>query len=380
MKVLHLIDSAGVYGAERVLLALCEAQQRAGFDVVIGSICEPDEQGRPLDAAARELGLRVQSFPMRPGVSMHGLRSLVRYARDSQVDVIHSHGYKSNILLALARMFERTAPVVTTAHGWAAPQKGLTKLHLYEWLDRRLLGRLDAVVFVSRTMLRHRAVSSSLAAAATVIHNGLGNPRQDRPREVTASEQAVREFCQRRFTIGAIGRLSVEKGFDVLVRALALLRSLDLDVQVALLGEGPERAVLENLARELHVEDRLLLAGYVPDASRLLPCFQVCALTSHTEGLPMVVLEAANAGVPQVVTDVGGVTEILQNEVSGLVTVPDSPAATAEAIAKLYRSPEFAQQLAQAAAIAVKQRFSAEAMFAGYAALYAKVSARPAPQ
>lgn len=379
MKVLHLIDSAGLYGAERVLLALCEAQRAAGSEVVIGSIREPHESGRPLDAAARAAGIPLQSLPMKAGFSMDGMRSLVRYAREARVDVIHSHGYKSNILLALARTFECTPPIVSTVHGWTARAGGFSKLHLYEWLDRRLLRRLDALVFVSRAMLRHPAVSPALAARATVIHNGLaGGSAPAEHRERTPLEQNVIAFCERRFTIGAIGRLSIEKGFDVLIRALGALRASGLDVQVALLGEGPERGALESLARELGVQDRLLLAGYVPDAFRMLPFFQVCALTSHTEGLPMVVLEAANAGIPQVATDVGGVTEVLENDVSGLVTPPNAVEAIAAALARLHQSPELAQRLAQAASKTVKEQFSVESMRAGYDALYERISASPA--
>jgi glycosyltransferase involved in cell wall biosynthesis len=381
MRLLHLIDSAGLYGAERVLLALCEAQRRAGTEPIIGSICEPHQQGRPLDAAARNLGLTVQSFPMRTGVSLHGMRSLLRFAQDAQVDLIHSHGYKSDILLGLARMFAHTVPVVATVHGFTASGSGFSKLRAYEWLDRHMLRTLDAVVFVSNAMRRHPAMTPALSAYGAVIHNGLtADSSHQTPRSPTPLERPIIEFCQRRFTIGAIGRLSVEKGFDVLIRALAVLRASDLDVQVVLLGEGPERPALENLARELKVDDRLLLAGYVPDASNLLPHFQVCALTSHTEGLPMVVLEAAIAGVPQVATDVGGVTEVLENGVSGLVTAPNAPGETAAALAKLYQSPELRQRVARVAADVARQRFSIEAMRARYDEVYRRVSAQPIRQ
>ena len=144
MRILHLIDSGGVYGAERILLYLAQEQQRRGHDPVIGSIGSLGVRPKVIETTAASLGLRVVPIRIarRPTPGM--IRLLLQTVRDVAPDVLHSHGYKADILLGFLPRRVR-GPMLTTLHGWTAAGK-VDALWLYERLDRISLRRIDAVV------------------------------------------------------------------------------------------------------------------------------------------------------------------------------------------------------------------------------------------
>src|SRR5687768_16193850 len=99
MRILHLIDSGGLYGAEVILLTLIREQMTRELHVVLGSIGEPDDPVKPLEQAAGRLGVKLQLFRMESGYNLGGIRQLLRYVRDEGIDVVHGHGYKANVLI-----------------------------------------------------------------------------------------------------------------------------------------------------------------------------------------------------------------------------------------------------------------------------------------
>ncbi|HKN93587.1 MAG TPA: glycosyltransferase family 4 protein, partial [Thermoleophilaceae bacterium] len=166
--------------------------------------------------------------------------------------------------------------------------------------------------------------------------------------------------------IGSLGRLSEQKSYDVLIRALAELP----DAGLVLVGDGPERPALERLAEELGVRSRLHITGWTDSARAHLGYFDVFALVSHYEAFPLSILEAMLAGVPVVATDVGSVSESVHDGQTGVLVPPGSPAEVARAIRSLLDEPERARSLARNARQAALDRFTASAMAASYVRLY----------
>jgi glycosyltransferase involved in cell wall biosynthesis len=178
--------------------------------------------------------------------------------------------------------------------------------------------------------------------------------------------------------VGWVGRLTAEKGPDVMVEAAA--RLTDPRAAVSMLGVGAERERLGARARDLGLGDRLTFHGIVPRAARLMRAFDVLALSSRTEGTPIVLFEALAAGVPVVATSVGGVPDVVSPG-EALLVPPDDPAALADAIRRVVSDPAAAAARARAGAARLAAAFGVEPWLDAYEEIYRQVAAdRRAPR
>jgi glycosyltransferase involved in cell wall biosynthesis len=296
VRVLHLIDSAGLYGAEKVMLALAGEQTRRGMQVTIGSIAAPGVD-KAVDAAARSSGLNLRRIELRPGLNWGSVRTLGRWLASEPCDVVHSHGYKPNVLMALQPRRKGRPAHVITLHGWTGT--GHWNMNaLYEWFDRALLRRADAVVIVSERM-RHRYRNRAIENAVH-IPNGIG-PISASAKQMDAT---VKRFCNEAPTVACVGRLVPEKDYLTVLRALALTTTRP-ELRLLIIGDGPLRATLEAQSRDLGLARRVLFAGYLDEAWRVFPYCRAMIISSVTEGLPVTLLEAMRGSLPVIATPVG---------------------------------------------------------------------------
>lgn len=339
MRVLHVIDSGGLYGAENMLLDLATEQAEMGHRPAIASIGESGgEKAIEREAAAR--GIRVERFRMRPGPNVAGALRILSFADRESMHLIHSHGYKGNILLGTIPRRWRRRPLLATLHGYTSLER-LTRMKMYEWLDAHLLRLLDAVVLVDPALKLHPRLRNCAPTGCRVIGNGI----RLRPSPGVPPDPAVVDFCRGGFTIGAIGRLSPEKGFADLIAAFGNLVRGGEDLRLVIIGEGAEREELQARIDTLNLKTRVLLAGYRPAARDYLPLLGAFVLPSHTEGLPITLLEAMHAGVPIVATRVGGIPNVLEEGRAGLLVPPGSVADLARGILALRERPALGREL-----------------------------------
>lgn len=368
MRILHLIDSGGLYGAEGVLLTLMEGQRALGMTTVLGSMGRFEDGQKPIEAEARRMSFDVEPLRTKHSATLSAAVRLAARVKEGRFDIVHTHGYKPNILLALLPRAFRDAPVVTTLHGWCAPP-GWSRLATYESLERRLLGRLDACVFVARSMLDDPRVRARRIGRVAVIPNGLAWRTPDPP----PPHDEIARFCSETPVVGSFGRLSEEKGHAALIGAVGRLRDRGRPVRLVILGEGPERGHLEALASRLGLEDLVLLPGYVAHAERYLSLLTAYVLTSVQEGMPMTILEAMFAGTPIVATRVGAVPEMLEDGASGALVDQSDPDSLAHAIEGLLGAPEATAAKAAIAQKRARADFSAVAMTRRYTDVYQAV-------
>ncbi len=381
MKILHIIDSGGLYGAEIVLLNLVAEQIKMGLDPTIASIGEKNIGEKPLETEAIKRGFKVKKFRMRPGPNYFGAWAILKFAHKEGFDLMHSHGYKGNVLFGLMPKSIRKIPLVATVHGWVSTN-GLTKMRLYEWLDARSLRFVDAVVLVSEAMQSHPKLKGGKGINLHVIHNGIpisdNTPPSHHPNASSSNsynlDPTIINFCKKGFTIGTIGRLSTEKGYKYLIEALRLLINEGIDARLVIIGEGYERNLLEELVLRFELKDSVILPGYRPYAKNYLPYFNVFIISSLTEGLPITLLESMQAKVPIVATKVGGISDVLQNGRAGLLIQPSKPHALAQSIHRLYHDRELASRLTNVAYHTVTTHYTTKNMALGYLDIYQKLS------
>lgn len=283
--------------------------------------------------------------------------------------VLCVHGYKAG-LLGLSAARSLGVPVIAVSRGWTAE---CWKVRLYERLDRIALRHMDRVVCVSHGQAAKVRRAGVDLAKISVIHNSIRTNRFERPRDDAWRHRLDERFnsAQPTFIVGAAGRLSPEKGFEVLVDAVRLAREQDeLNFGVVLFGDGPLKADLQKRIDNAGIGSHFVLAGFTDELDRFMPHFDLFVQSSHTEGLPNVLLEAAAAGVPVVATDVGGTREVVVDGETGLVVPPADAPALAQAVTSLLQNPKLRQAMGERAKTHVRDQFTFAAQAAAYRHLF----------
>ncbi|HEV2671131.1 MAG TPA: glycosyltransferase family 4 protein [Gemmatimonadales bacterium] len=344
MRVVHVVAPGIVGGLERVVQLLAQGQARAGYDVHVTGLVNPAAPDHPLLETLAASGVTTHPIGL-PGRAYRQERAAMRELyRRLAPDVVHTHGYRPDVMDAAPARREGI-PTVTTVHGFTG---GDWKNRLYERLQRRAYRRaFDAVIVVSNA-LASRLIRDGVPADRIHILQNVW--QETAPPLNPATARQLLGVAVDGFRLGWVGRLSPEKGADVLIDALPLLS--DLPLGVSIVGEGAavaQRSLLDRATRSGGgVGLRIRWHGLVPDASRLYKAFDVFVLSSRTEGTPIVLFEAMAAGVPIVATRVGGVPDVL-TAAEALLVPSANPAALAAAIRAVYQDPAAARARAQRA-------------------------------
>lgn len=366
--VVHFLASRSVAGKERQLLQLVARDGHAARSHALlfaeGGAC------RAMAGALASADIPCETLRHDTPRLAGAAREVARRLRDLQADVLCTHDYKSN-LVGLWAARRAGLPIVAVFHGHTRQD---WKIRLYEALDRRTLRRVDRCVCVAQASADRLAAVGVPALRLEVIHNAVELPLAVEPRE--ASRQRLERFWSQppRYLVGAAGRLSHEKGFDLLASAARQVADR-LDAGFVVFGEGQERLRLQRQIAQLRLQDRFILAGQRDDLPQLLPGLDALAVPSRTEGLPTIVLEALAYGAPVVATAVGGVPETLAGD-CGCLVPPEQPDALAERLVELLTGPDLGDGLRRRGFAAASARFSAERQAREYHELFARVAQR----
>jgi glycosyltransferase involved in cell wall biosynthesis len=315
---IQLTSTGGFYGAERTLLELATYLRDRGWDSRIVAL-EGDGAGE-LARRAAEHGIACEAYVPsgRFGLVPMITRLRAMLAKESRA-VVHSHGYKPDILLA-ALGVPRRFPCVATCHSWyseTAKDKAL------EYLDKWSVRHFDHVVAVSDEIYRDLCASRTPPARLSKIDNGISVPAIDgHQREKIRSEW---NLVPGEKLIVQIGRLARSKCNALLFKAVANLPR-GIAAKVVLVGDGDERAALAEYARSLGIENKIIFAGYRRDATAVIAAADVLTITSNKEGLPIVVLEAMSVGCPIIATAVGAIPQVLNAQSAWIIPVDDDAA------------------------------------------------------
>lgn len=312
IRVLHLRDSPWVDGPGRTIVDTATHLDPSQIEYHVGAFVAPGGTrgaDHPLVAALRAAGKSVREIEDRGGLDENLVAQIVRLMDELDIDVLHSSEFRSNIMAQLARR-RRRVKLVCTVHGWIVNS---TRGRIYRFIDKVLLRRFDSVLFVSGATRRLVPRLWLPDSRTCVLHNGLvlgkyGAATVSAPR---------RPLDPRSVTLLNVGRLSPEKGQDLLLEAMAPLAARHPGLNLKFAGTGPEEAKLRALAGKLGIGDRVHFLGYIHDMPSLYADVDLLVQSSLTEGLPNVIVEAAYLRVPILATRVGGTDEVVEHGKSG---------------------------------------------------------------
>ena len=360
MRIVHLLAPADAGGLERVVHALAIGQQRRGHAVIAVPVVEEWTAEHTFAAPLTRANVEVRPLTVPARGYLRERRELRRLLRSLAPDVVHSHGYHTDVVCGdVAR--RSGAATVSTAHGFT---RGSWRNRLYERFDRAALRHFHAVAAVSRPLaseLRHAGVSADRLHVVPNAWSSIATPldRASARRELGLDRDV--------FVAGWVGRMSREKGLDTALDALSLLG--DVPMTLCVLGAGEERAREEARASSEGLGHRVHWAGLIPEAERYFLAFDVLVLSSRTEGVPMVVLEAMAAGVPVVATAVGGLPDVVTAR-EALLVPAEEPAALAAAIREVFVGRAAATDRARHARVRLDHEFAEEPWLRHYDDVY----------
>ena len=362
LKVLILCQSLHTGGLEHMVVGLASHLNR---DLIEGAIGCLGQEGDLADLA-RSSGIPVHALGKGPGIRPGFVLKLRRLLRREKIDVLHTHNAGCLVYGAPAAKLAGTAVLVHTEHGRLMDELDNPRLHRVE---RHLSRWADALVAVSEpTRARYAVLTGIARERIQTIENGIEVQRFQRP-----ADPRLREALGIRaedHVVGVIARISEEKDHANLLRAMARVMEGAKNFKVLIVGDGPERAAVEALARQLRLDHKVVFTGRRDDVPVLLALVDVFVLPSKTEGMPLTLLEAMAAGKAVVCTAVGGMPDIIRDGKNGLLVPPEHEARLGEAILSLIRDRSLSDRLREAARKDAEQKYSIEHMVQAYEALY----------
>lgn len=359
-SIVHVLSSFGVGGQERVALDLAIGQQARGHDVSVISLA-PGPDGAMADEFARA-GIALGRVEKRDGLDPTLVPRLARALVRRRAHVVHTHNPLPLIYGAPAACLARAA-AIHTKHGINPGGRG------QRWLRRAAARLVNAFVAVSdTTAAQARDQHDTAPAKLHTIPNGIRLDRYAPNPEARASAR-VELGLGDAWVVGTVGRLTAPKNQAMLVRAMAPI--LSSRVRLVIVGDGEDRAEIEAAVAELPDPRWVVLTGRRMDVPRLIHAFDVFALSSITEGLPLVVPEAMAAGLPIVTTGVGGLPGVVEDQVTGLV-VPVDEHRLGAALAALEANRDRARGMGARGRTTALARYNYDRMVDAYLAVYAR--------
>jgi glycosyltransferase involved in cell wall biosynthesis len=365
--VLHTRVVAGSGGGpDKTILNSPRFLVGSGYRVLCAYMHPPGDPGfAQLQAKARQWQAPLLSVTDGGPCDWRVVPRMLEICRRERVTIWHGHDYKSNALGLLLRRFWPMR-LVTTVHGWVHQTR---RTPLYYWVDRVCLPRYESVICVSPD-LRQRCLECGVPEARCVLVENAIDTAQFSRRSATAEAKGRIGLPAGRFVIGAVGRLSAEKGFDVLIRSAHALLKEGRDVGLLIIGEGDEKPRLQSLIDELGAGDRMQLLGYRSDTRELYEAMDVFALSSYREGLPNVLLEALALETSVVATRIAGIPRLIHDGENGLLVEPGDAPALARALAGLAADAALRDRLRRAGRATVEQHYSFEVRMRKIRAIY----------
>lgn len=361
--MLHCLETIGSGGVEQTRYSLSRHLDREGFEQMI--VCT-QELGI-LPGKMRENGVAVEAiglvpYPFHPGRVRSVLRVIARY----RPHIIHGAVFEGVTLAAVAgRLGHVPGVIVEETHD---PVDRNWKGHL---LMRGLSAMADRVIAVSPTVGDYvRNTLHIQEPRLRIVNNGV-ELQEEEPGEAVAHLRASLGIGPGETVIGSVGRLlDAHKRFSDLIRAMALLKKDGLRPRLLLVGDGPDRAMLEGLSRDLEVEDLVVFAGYQGNTRPYYQCMDLFALASAMEAFGLVAAEAMLCRLPVVASSVGGLRDVVREGETGFLVEPLSPPAFAEAIRGLLADPLLRKQMGDAGYRRALSEYTGAAYAGRIAAVY----------
>jgi glycosyltransferase involved in cell wall biosynthesis len=365
IRVLHFIESGGVYGAERVILNLSREMAASGhYEPVIGCIVQHSEEKVDLTEVAASWQIESHRIVIANSRMWWDLPRAAQRVRELQIDLIHCHGYKPGVFAAVIGKLARVK-TMATCHLWFIDDNAPLRMRAMISIEKFLYRHYPAVVAVSEKIRDILLAVGARSDRVHVIQNGIALSDYESGPGNASAGGVIRVL--------SVARLTQQKAQRDLVAAAALIRQTRRDIEFLIVGEGELRQALQQQIEAENLQDSVHLLGFRSDVRELLQQADVFALPSLDEGMPISLLEAVACKVPAIVTPVGDIPKLIVDGETGVVINMRDPAGLAKAILSLADDVALRRRFAENAWRRLRDLYSSTQMFQRYDAVYRMV-------
>ncbi len=364
MHILQFICSTGFYGAERWILAMCNNTQDKNVTYSLAVTDEAASQNLEIAKHFKRDCGDVFELPMAHKFDYKAVSRLADYIKANNIDAVHTHGYKSDILGVLAAK-KAGVPVIVTPHGFENAKD--FKLRLFIWLGCQAMKYADHVVPLSPQLVKDCKHYNINEPQLVYIQNGVDLS------EVEKFKNAAAVLPKTKKRVGFIGQMISRKNILDLLDVFDALHQKMGDVELILLGDGDSRPSLEAHTQTLQSKNDIHFLGYRDDRLDYLKSFDLFVMTSTLEGIPRCLMEACAMETPVAAYDIAGIDQLITHGSTGLLAPLGNKAALLSAWEAILQDEAYASTLGKNACDYVNEHYSAKRMADEYITLFNKV-------
>ena len=368
MNVLHLRSSGGMFGAEGVILNLSRELNSMGHKSHIVCLRSSKNPHTELVDAAHDIGLNAEAVDCNGRIDFKAIKELKAIIEDKGIDIVHCHDYKANLHCVFAT--PNKVVKITTNHLWTSET---FMLRLYETFDGFLGNCFHRIVGVSDKITEQVKKFLIDKKRAITIYNGIDLERYAPSVEKKVILRDKLGLSDDNLLLGAVGRLSVQKGYPYLLEALSLIKDEFPHVRLVFVGAGPEHDHLKEIVEKLALTDIVRFAGIQKDMPDVYRSIDALVMSSISEGLPLVLLEALAMKVPVVATKVGAIPKVVENRVTGLLCESEDVKGLAQQLRCVILDANLRESITASGRKLMEEKLSAQAMARQYEDIYKEV-------
>jgi glycosyltransferase involved in cell wall biosynthesis len=366
--ILYVITKASWGGATKYVYDMAVAARDEGYSVTVAYGSSGELSERLLQQNIPVVEIQGMGRDISARGDWQSLRELITIIRKTKPDVVHANSSKAGLVATIAARISGTQKIIFTAHGWAFNEsRPIWQKAVLAFLHLITVWCADEVICVSEAIRRDALWMPFCKNKFVVILHGIDMVT------VVPKEEARAKLAptiRQKTWIGTLAELHPTKGLDIGIKAFARIAPDFPDTALILIGEGQERTELTDLIKKLDIENKVHFCGQIQNASTVLSAFDILLFPSRSEALGYALLEAGNASLPVVASRVGGIPEIIQDSISGVLVTSDDVDGFAEALKKLLTNPELAIQFGVKLHARVQENFSKTHMIEKTLALY----------
>ncbi len=302
---------------------------------------------------------------------LRNIKQLRHLLHELSIDLVHTHGYRSDVITGLA-VRQSGIPIVSTCHGFIQSN---IKMGVYKYISGFFLKRFSRVLVVSKA-LQNDVIQMGVDSNKTfLLPNAIKLSNTDSEANLSRQEIRKRLDLGNDFVLGYVGRLSTEKGLEFLLKAIGELaiEKEEISIKALIVGDGPEIENLKELAQELQIQSKIHFIGFQSSVDKWLAAMDTFVLPSITEGTPMALLEAMSNGIPVIASKVGGIPSVIRNEIEGILVPSKSPLHLQEAIQRVYFDQNLRSNLSTNAKNRISEHYNIDRWIKSIEALYEDV-------
>jgi len=370
IKVLHLINSRGLYGAERVIISLAAAAEGEKYSPSLALLQTKNYPTKEFIDAVEEKKADSYVIPCKRWIDIKAVLQLREVIKENNIDIVHCHGMKGRLYGLLAG-FGMKSKLITTHHIW---NRNNIRVYLFELFDAFYIRFFPKIIAVSPGVRQELLDFFVPANKICIIINGINIDdfkRNDMHREEIRKKLNIDKD---KILIGTFGRISPEKGQKHLIEAAKNIINKNKNVCFLIVGDGAEKEFIKKNAEHLGVYENMIFLDFQEDINKYYSAIDILVIPSISDGTPMVLLEAMSAGLPIVATEPGA-GHVLRDGIDGLVVRPGQTEELAKAVNRILTNKSEAELFAVNTLARVREKYSASIMAREHEKVYEELLA-----